>query len=179
MTRHGRQQAGFTLFELVVVSILIGIIVATGARYYTQAVDDSQRASVELLSHRFTTVMAMLHAQWIIEGGPESVNLDGADIWFNSQGWPVDASEVSLPISVDKSATPGETKSGCYRLWYAVQQNPAKLSTQGAVTGFRYRLTGNIVTGCRYSLITPGSENYYFEYFSSNGRVFNSATPAQ
>ncbi len=166
MISPGRQQAGFTLFELVVVSILIGIIVATGARYYAQAVDDSQRASVELLSHRFTTVMAMLHAQWIIEGSPESVTLDGADIRFNSQGWPVDADGAS-------------TANGCYRLWYAVQQNPAKLSTQGAVKGYRYYLTGSLVTACRYTLITPGSENYYFEYFSSNGRVLNSTTPAQ
>jgi prepilin-type N-terminal cleavage/methylation domain-containing protein len=181
MIRHGQQQAGFTLFELVVVSILIGIIVATGARYYAQAVDDSQRAGVELLSHRYTTVMALLHAQWIIEGNPPSVKLDGADIYFNPQGWPVDAKGMFSSSGVSEGSNDGKegVVSGCYRLWNLALQNPAKLSTAGAIKGYRYHLTGNSMAGCRFNLITSGSENYYFEYFSSNGKVVYSTIPAQ
>ncbi len=179
MIGYRRHQLGFTLFELVVVSVLIGIIVATGARYYAQALADSQRAGVELLSHRFTTVMAMLHAKWIIEGNPESVKLDGADIIFNPQGWPVDAKQTGRPLLEAEWQDSDRVINGCYRLWYAALQNPANLSTQGEVKGFGYQLTGNMMTGCRYSLITSGSEKYYFEYFSSNGRVVYFATPAR
>lgn len=162
---HIRQQ-GFTLFEMIVVSIVIGIIVALGVGYYTQAVKDSQKASVELLANRFTAVTALLHAQWITEGKPSQIALEDEKIRFNRQGWPVG-------VVLKSHKDPEDDKGSCFYLWHALFQNPARLANEQPQEGFSYYTTGQAKPSCQYHLITNSSENFYFEYFPSNGKVIS------
>jgi type II secretory pathway pseudopilin PulG len=169
MYSHKHSNQGFTLFELIIVFIVISAIVTVGVKYYSQMVNESQKAGVELLSNRFAAVTALLHAQWIIESRPEAIALDGYHILFDTSGWPKNA--AGSTDKFDDFENQGHPSQECYNLWHSLLQNPSRLSLGEGLPGFKYQASGDAKQGCLYRLITKGSENYYFKYYPSNGKV--------
>jgi prepilin-type N-terminal cleavage/methylation domain-containing protein len=159
--RQGAQQ-GFTLLELVVVSVLIGVLFVSAMSYYFELMQDARKASVGLLASRFTAATSGAHLQWTIAGRPQSINFDGFQLRMNRYGWPI--GEVS-----------GEAQGFniCRQLWESLLQNPAVIPDtfpvdKGDVT---YWVDAPNQGVCRYRLMTKRAEEYYFEYSLTNGKV--------
>ena len=157
------KQKGFTLIELIMVVSIIAILMATSMRYYTVLLEDAQKAGVNMLAGRFAAVTSQLHLKWVIEGKPTQIALDDATILFNANGWPMGA----ITPYIDKKL------GACQQLWEAMFKNaselPDYLPTDGR--GVQY-WTSRPQTGvCRFQLVAKGANQYYFDYFSLNGRV--------
>ena len=90
------RQSGFTIIELVVVILLLGILTATALPRFLDVTDEAHAAVVEALTGGLVTGGALFHAQWTAEGSQIGV----AIAEFGS----MEANSVGYPIGVDADA---------------------------------------------------------------------------
>lgn len=92
---------GFTLIELVIVIVLLGILVAVALPRFFNITNDTHNASVSAVAGAIASAVNIAHAKWLASGQPVSVppiagidftNSAHADVGFNVQGWPDAAS---------------------------------------------------------------------------------------
>ncbi len=85
-----KSQSGFTIIELVVVIILLGILAATALPRFMNVDDQAHGAVVAGVQGSFQTGLALYHAQWVAEGRPDAdeplPTFGGLRV--NAQGYP-------------------------------------------------------------------------------------------
>jgi MSHA pilin protein MshB len=85
-----RKQAGFTIIELVVVILLLGILTATALPRFMDVTDEAHDAVVDAVFGGFTTGVALFRAQWVAEGQPLATATDttGFNLFASTTGYP-------------------------------------------------------------------------------------------
>lgn len=184
---QGRAQRGFTFLELIAVVIIIAILASSGLVYYERALKDSRRTGVEILAHRFTTAVALVHGQWILQGGRAQhrggaavlVDVDGVGVYVNEAGWPASTEGGSVGIG-------DQTAEECHQVWQAVLQNPALATVERsaddgdgrqAKRNQRYHVSQVDRRTCRYELVTEPAGTHYFDYHVQTGQVVTTVPP--
>jgi MSHA pilin protein MshA len=72
-------QAGFTLIELVVVIVILGILAAFAVPRFARLDGQARIASVRALEGSLRSASAMTHGLWLASGNnPANVNMEGA-----------------------------------------------------------------------------------------------------
>jgi len=177
------KQGGYNLLELVLVVTVISILAAAGAVYYGRVMDDARRTGVEVLAHRFTAAVALIHGKWILEystriksGSTTSYRLEveGLEMFLNAHGWPANTDGQSTAVG-------NQTAEECYQVWNAVLQNPALATVEGRSSGDaddpqakgrqRYHISQIDGRICRYELLTQPMGTHYFDYNLRTGQV--------
>ncbi len=86
-----RKQSGFTIIELVVVILLLGILTATALPRFMDVTDEAHTAVVDAIDSGFRTGTALFRAQWTAEGQPDittEVDDGGFDLYPSALGYP-------------------------------------------------------------------------------------------
>jgi MSHA pilin protein MshA len=68
--RSNRAQAGFTLIELIVVIVILGILAATALPKFADLSGDARVAKMQGAAGAIKSAAAITHAQWLVKGSP-------------------------------------------------------------------------------------------------------------
>ncbi len=105
---NGERHRGFSIVELVVVILLLGVLAAVALPNLIDVDDEARIAAAKNTSGAFATGVVSLHSEWQVRGQPSSFTVDGVLVEFNASGWPV-------------STTAGT--AGCIEVWNRILAN--------------------------------------------------------
>ena len=160
------QQKGFTLIELVVVIIILGILAATAAPKFIDLTDDAEEAVFVTISAAFKSGVKQVHLAWIIRGKNKAVQdfieisdpIAGGDLSVNSAGYPADTRGVSLTLN---------SENDCLDVWRAVLDSQGALVAGDQSSDFEATYNG----GNTCSYIFNKQVNLTVDYDSNSGDV--------
>lgn len=185
-------QRGFTLFEFIVVVVVIGVLAASSLIYYEKTLEGTRRTGVEVLANRFTAAIALVRGQWIVESTIQvsqqptptwRVNVDNTAIFLNEYGWPANTDGGSAKSN-------DQTVDECYQVWNGILQNPPMATLEGKGNPSdpadannegkqRYHISARNNSICRFELVSKPRGIYAFEYDLRNGRIITHVPPLE
>ena len=101
------EQKGFTLIELIMVIVLLGILAVVAIPRFTSFAEDARRASFQAIASAFRSGVDQVHIAWLVRGNGEAVQnfieIDDSSVLgslsVNSFGFPADTRGISLTLN--------------------------------------------------------------------------------
>ncbi|WP_413488505.1 pilin [Shewanella baltica] len=148
------KQTGFSLIELVIVIVILGLLAATAIPRFLNVTDDAEDASVDGVAGGLSTAVSFVRSQWEVDGRQNSsVILDGTSVSLDPRfGYPTGTSVTDVTAMTDAS---------CQQVFNTVLQSAPRnvLYTQDArnqrytvrvidgAGGSANSITGTVITG--------------------------------
>lgn len=109
-----RESQGFTLIELVIVIVILGILAAVALPKYVDLTGQARIASNQGFAGALASSVHQTHVLWLGTNNPSTVTIEGGTIvHMNSVGWP-DGIGAAAQAS----------NAGCVNIWSNLMQNP-------------------------------------------------------
>ncbi|MGO1296879.1 MAG: prepilin-type N-terminal cleavage/methylation domain-containing protein [Vibrio sp.] len=181
--QYNSYRKGFSLIELVVVIVVIGLLAVVALPRFINVTDEAKKSSIQGVAGGFATAVLSARAQWEAEARPQvqehnAVNYDGVELWLTESDNAGQSNRGSdgYPLAInDGNAYPsGLTDSTCAALMANLLQNPPDVA-QGTVnpqeTSVQYsRQADSSANTCTYTQLAGGTA-HQFVYSLATGQV--------
>ncbi|WP_070963224.1 prepilin-type N-terminal cleavage/methylation domain-containing protein [Vibrio sonorensis] len=182
------RQSGFSLVELVVVIVVVGLLAVAALPRFLDVTDEAKKASIEGVAGGYATGVLSARAQWEAEARPSEtidsetynrVNYDGVDFWLTRSktnsgsdttfrdGYPFGlVSGSSFPSALNDQA--------CVDLMNNLLQNPPSVGTETEArndSNIKYSATANGSDATCTYIQQEGGTAHQFVYEAKTGRV--------
>lgn len=109
-----KRQGGFTLIEMIVVIVILGILAVTAAPKFLNFQDDARDASLEGLKAAMQSAASMAHGKYLIDNSYDDVEM--------ANGYPAaTAGGIGASVTLDGFATKTGATDGA--IWYSLVDN--------------------------------------------------------
>lgn len=95
-----KKQVGFTIVELVVVIIILGILAATALPRFIDVSDEAHTAVVDAVKGSLATGSTQWHAKWLANGKPASATVGSTTQYFTAEGYIAGTDSTDNAIAV-------------------------------------------------------------------------------
>lgn len=161
-----RAERGFTLIELIMVIVILGVLAATALPKFANLSSDAKKSVVAAIGGSLKTGIINIHLKWLASGQSGAVlnfitaadSVTGKDLSVNSNGWPADTRGTSLTLN---------STNDCIDIWNAILA--AGAPTIASNTSEDYQATYNGSNRCTYTYQEDTSMT--ITYDSNTGEV--------
>jgi len=158
-----KKQSGFTLIELVIVVVIIGLLAVTAIPKFLNLTNQAEGANIEGMAGGFATAVSLIRAQWEAKGRPQNatsqntVNYDGTVVMLTTEATNIRPGYIT-------GLTDGVTLGGdfditnCLEIWRNILQRPPTVSNNiadlnsGNASYFASLSGSGITAQCHYYL---------------------------
>ena len=125
---------GFTLIELVIVVVLLGLLAVTAIPKFIDLTEQAQKANIEGMAGGFATGVSLARSQWEAEGRPNDgtnniVDYDGSDLILTPEDKP-NGVRPGYPIALVDGGDTTLTANDCVDIWNNILQQPPLLTDE-------------------------------------------------
>ncbi|ABZ78387.1 methylation site containing protein [Shewanella halifaxensis HAW-EB4] len=165
-------QKGFSLIELVIVIVILGLLAATAIPRFLNVTDDAEDASVDGVAGGLSTAVSFVRSQWEVDGRRNnSVLLDGTNVSLDTR--------FGYPTGLSNTDAKGMDQNSCQEVFDLVLQN-APRSVVSGVDARKARYVVSVAKGAGGSSNTIDGELVsgldVCLYYLASSLVLNSQT---
>ena len=174
-----QSQSGFTLIELVVVIIVLGILAVIAMPKFINVSEDAQVATVKGTAGAFKSGLDLSRAVWAVKVGngpvedlPVFSNSQAGEVDFNANGWP-----AQHYIHGNEASPKLDNVEDCISVWQVIfQGDEPSVSDTANSNETHYKATYSAAATCTFSY--RKNSNLSIQYDSNLGKVTVDSDPS-